>query len=67
MLTNALYNVVDRIFLGRGVGSLALAGITVCFPIMTVMMALSMLIGVGSATLISIRFEKGKKRKPNGF
>jgi len=39
MLTNALYNVVDRVFLGRGVGSLALAGITVCFPIQTVMMA----------------------------
>jgi len=63
MLTNALYNVVDRIFLGRGVGSLALAGITVCFPIMTVMMALSMLIGVGSATLISIRLGEGKKEE----
>ncbi len=63
MLTNALYNVVDRIFLGRGVGSLALAGITVCFPIQTVMMAFSMLIGVGSATLISIRLGQGKKEE----
>ena len=63
MLTNALYNVVDRVFLGRGVGSLALAGITVCFPIQTVMMAFSMLIGVGSATLISIRLGQGKKEE----
>jgi len=61
MLTNALYNVVDRIFLGQGVGSLALAGITICFPVMTMMMALSMLIGIGSATLISIRLGEGKR------
>jgi putative MATE family efflux protein len=60
MLTNALYNVVDRIFLGQGVGSLAIAGTTICFPIMMVMMALTMLIGIGSSTLISIRLGEGK-------
>ena len=36
MLVNALYNVVDRIFIGNGVGSLGIAGITVSFPVMLV-------------------------------
>jgi putative MATE family efflux protein len=61
MLVNALYNVVDRIFVGRGVGSLALAGITISFPVMIVLMAFSMLIGMGSSSLISIRL--GERRK----
>lgn len=43
MMVNALYNVVDRIFIGQGVGTLAIAGLAVAFPIMLVMMALSML------------------------
>ena len=33
MLVNALYNIVDRFFVGQGVGSLGIAGITLCFPI----------------------------------
>lgn len=61
MLVNALYNVVDRIFVGRGVGSLAIAGITVSFPVMIVLMAFSMLIGIGATSLISIRL--GERRK----
>ncbi|MGE5422682.1 MAG: MATE family efflux transporter [Ignavibacteriales bacterium] len=61
MLCNALYNVVDRVFVGRGVGSLAIAATTVAFPIMVVLMALSFLIGVGATALISIRL--GEKRK----
>ena len=36
MLVNALYNVVDRIFIGNGVSSLALSGLTVTFPIMLI-------------------------------
>lgn len=61
MMVNALYNVVDRIFVGRGVGSLALAGITVGFPLMILMMAFSMLIGVGGTALVSIRLGEGKR------
>jgi len=61
MLVNALYNVVDRIFIGNGVGSLGIAGITICFPIMIVLMAFGMLIGIGANSLISIRLGQGRK------
>lgn len=63
MLVNALYNVVDRIFVGRGVGPLALAGITVEFPISLIVMAFTMLIGLGASTLISIRLGQGKAKE----
>lgn len=55
MLVNSLYNVIDRIFVGRGIGSIAIAATTVAFPIMIVLMAVSILIGVGATALISIR------------
>ena len=63
MLVNALYNVVDRIYIGHGVGSLGIAGITISFPVMLVMMAFSVLIGVGANTLISIRLGQNKKEE----
>jgi len=63
MLVNALYNVVDRIFVGKGVGDLALAGITVEFPISLVIMAFTMLIGLGASTLISIRLGQHKDQE----
>ncbi|MDD4658955.1 MAG: MATE family efflux transporter, partial [Eubacteriales bacterium] len=47
MLVNALYNVVDRIFVGNGVGRLALSAITVEFPLTLMVMAFNMLIGIG--------------------
>ena len=61
MVVNALYNVVDRIFIGQGIGRNGIAGITVAFPLMTVMMALAMLIGLGATALISIRL--GEQRE----
>lgn len=60
-LVNALYNIVDRIFIGNGVGSLGIAGLTIGFPIMMISMAFSMLIGVGTTALISIRLGEGNK------
>ena len=60
-LVNALYNVVDRIFIGNGVGSLGLAGVTIGFPIMIVTMAFGMLIGIGANALISIRLGQNRK------
>lgn len=60
LLVNALYNVVDSAFVGRGVGDLALAGITVSLPIMTTFMACVMLIGMGATSLISIRLGERK-------
>lgn len=63
MLVNALYNVIDRIFIGNGVGSLGIAGTTVAFPVMLVMMAFSMLIGIGANSLVSIRLGENKKEE----
>ncbi len=63
MLVQALYNVVDRIFVGNGVGPLGLAGLTVVFPVMLVQMALAMLIGLGATALISIRMGEGRKKE----
>lgn len=63
MLSNALYNIVDRIFVGRGVSSLTIAATTVAFPIMVISMALSMLIGIGATALISIRLGEQKKEE----
>jgi len=63
MLVNALYNIVDRIFIGNGVGSLGIAAITITFPIMLVMIAFSMLIGVGANSLVSIRLGQNRKEE----
>ncbi|HML36614.1 MAG TPA: MATE family efflux transporter [Bacillota bacterium] len=60
MIANALYNVVDSIFVGRGVGPLALTAVTIAFPIMLIQMAFSMLIGVGSTALISLKLGQQK-------
>ncbi len=63
MLVNALYNIVDRIFVGRGVGRLAIAGITISFPVMIILMAFTMLVGLGATALISIRLGENKKEE----
>jgi len=53
MLVIALYNIVDTIFVGRGVGTLAIAGVSVVFPIQMIITTMGQTIGVGSASLIS--------------
>lgn len=63
MLVNALYNVVDRIFIGNGVGSLGIAGITIAFPLMLIIMASGMLIGLGANSLVSIRLGQGRREE----
>jgi len=55
MLVSGLYNVVDRIFIGLGVGAHGLAGAVVGFPVMLVQMAFGMLIGLGANALVSIQ------------
>ncbi|QIB27994.1 MATE family efflux transporter [Caloranaerobacter azorensis] len=61
MMVSALYNIVDRIYIGRGVGSLGIAGLTICYPIMIIIMAFGMLVGVGATSLISIRLGEQKR------
>jgi len=60
MLVEALYNIVDRYFVGQGVGSLGIGGITICFPIALFIMAMSMMVGVGGNTLFAIRLGERK-------
>lgn len=60
-MVNTLYTIVDRIFIGQGVGSLAISGLALTFPITTLASALGMLVGAGAAARISISL--GEKRK----
>jgi putative MATE family efflux protein len=57
MLVNTLYNIIDRIFIGHieGIGELAMAGVGITMPIMFIILAFGMLIGIGTATKVSIK------------
>ena len=61
MLVNALYNVVDRIFVGRGVNEVALGGLSLVLPLMTISLSFAMLFGVGAANMISMRLGQGRR------
>jgi len=63
MFVTALYNVVDAIFVGRGVGTLAIAGIAIVFPIQIVVMAIAQMLGIGGAAIISIALGAGDYSK----
>src|SRR5665647_1081576 len=60
---NALYNIVDRVFIGQGVGSIALSGVSVTFPVMLIVMGFGMLIGIGAGVLVSINMGKHDMNK----
>lgn len=55
MVIVSLYHIVDSIFIGHGIGALAISGMAITFPVMNILSAFSTLIGVGGATLTSIR------------
>ena len=54
MVVMSLYNVIDRIFIGRGVGADAFAGLAITFPVMNLSAAIGMLIGAGASARVSI-------------
>jgi putative MATE family efflux protein len=60
MFVQAIYNIVDRIYLGQGVSSLAIAAVGLIMPVMMVIAALSILIGVGANTLYALRLGEGR-------
>lgn len=61
MLVSSLYNIVDQIFIGQGVGFLGNAATNVAFPLTTIALAIALLIGIGSASLFSLYLgEKGQ-------
>ncbi len=54
MLVMSLYNVVDRIFIGQGVGPDGITGLTITFPVMNITTALGVLVGAGASSRVSI-------------
>lgn len=61
MLINAIYNIVDQIFLGNMIGPDANAATTVAFPLTMIILAISVLFGVGGGIFISTKLGEGKK------
>lgn len=59
MLVMALYNVVDRVFIGQVVGTDGIIGLTVTFPVMNITTAIGVLVGVGTCARISILMGRG--------
>lgn len=55
MTLTSLYNIIDSIFIGHGVGPLAISGLAITFPLMNLLIAFCTLVGVGGATISSIR------------
>ena len=62
MLVSALYNIVDQIFIGQGVGYLGNAATTVVYPFTVIALALALLIGDGSAALLSLSLGRGERK-----
>lgn len=53
-LATSLYNIIDSIFIGRGVGAMAITGLAITFPLMNLVVAFCVLVAVGGATISSI-------------
>ena len=55
MTASSLYNMVDSIFIGHGVGTMAISGLALTFPLMNLAAAFGSLVGVGASTLVSVK------------
>ena len=65
MTASSLYNMVDSIFIGHGVGPMALAALGISFPLMNIGAAFGAAVGVGGATLMSLRLGQRQYGKAN--
>lgn len=61
MTASSLYNMVDSVFIGQGVGAMAIAGLAITFPLMNLSAAFGAMVGVGTSTMISVRL--GQKNR----
>ncbi len=68
-LVNALYNIVDRMYIGHieGVGDLALTGLGVCFPVIMFVSAISALVGMGGGSRAVVRMGEGRNEEANAI
>lgn len=60
-VSTSLYNIIDSIFIGRGVGPIALSGLALAMPLMNILSAFGSMIGIGAAALLSIRLGHGDR------
>jgi len=65
MTAMSLYNIVDNIFLGHGVGSIALSALAVAFPFMNLTAAFGAMIGIGGSSLLSIKLGRKEIKQAN--
>ena len=66
MTSSSLYNIVDSIFIGHGVGPIAISGVALSMPLMNIASAFGSLIGIGAAALTSIRLGQGRREAAEG-
>ena len=62
MLANSLYNIIDQIFIGNAVGYLGIAATTIAFPLVTIVMSVGTLLGVGGSAFAAIKLGEGRKQ-----
>ncbi|MEE4197655.1 MAG: MATE family efflux transporter [Bacteroidales bacterium] len=67
MFANAIYNIIDTIFVGRGVGSLGIAAVAIVLPIIAIISSFAHMIGIGTSTLISRKLGKGDVEEVNAI
>lgn len=67
MTAASLYNLTDSIFIGRGVGALAISGLAITFPLMNLAAAFGSLVGVGASALMSLRLGQKDYKTANNI
>ena len=67
MLVSAMYNIVDQIFIGQGVGMLGNAATNVAFPVTTIATALALLLGIGGASNYNLEMGAGHEKKASSI
>lgn len=67
MLVSALYNIVDQIFIGQGVGMLGNAATNVAFPVTTIATALALLLGIGGVSNYNLEMGAGREKKASSI
>ena len=67
MLVSAMYNIVDQIFIGQGVGMLGNAATNVAFPVTTIATALALLLGIGGASNYNLEMGAGREKKASSI
>ena len=65
LMVNCLYNIVDQIFVGQGVGITAMAAINVAFPVVILVNAVALLLGDGSAACASAAASSKRRMTPS--